>query len=232
MVTGDCLDVMRDMGDASVDIVVTDPPYGIRYKSGFQRIGRGGDGRTIARDADFFTNIPGDEELTFQWLEPTHRVLRDECAIYCFTHWRTWCGLMSAMQGVGFTVKNMLVMRKSNHGMGDLRGAWAPKHELCLFATKGRHLLRHPEGRRPDVIDVPILFSGARRYHPAQKPTRWFDDIILASSDERGIVLDPFAGSGSIGVSALQAGRKYTGIEKDSEMADIARTRLRSMRCM
>jgi len=97
---------------------------------------------------------------------------------------------------------------------------------LVLFATKGRHILNFPDGREKDVIDVPVKFSGARRLHPNEKPESWYAPFILNSSNEGDTVLDPFFGSGTVGVVCNKLNRKYIGIEIDPVLCEKAYRRL------
>lgn len=147
--------------------------------------------------------------------------------MYVFAHWSKWSELYSATEAVGFNLKNMIVLNKSNHGMGDLGGSYAPKHELLLFATKGKHSLLFPHGRVDDVWNVPVKFSGSRRFHPNEKPVNWIVPAIENSSELGQVILDPFMGSGTTGVVAVQMGRNFIGIEKDAQYVKVAEQRIK-----
>lgn len=226
---GDCRDYLGTLPSMCVDLIVTDPPYGIQYKSGRQTVDRQrslkGEGSIVCRE-QYFSSIAEDQRLLTDWIKEGHRVLKDNGAIYVFAHWSKWCHLHLAMSEVGFSVKNMIVLNKSNHGMGDLTGSYAPKHELLLFAVKGKHKLTFPEGRINDVWNVPVKFSGAKRFHPNEKPIEWFIPAVENSSNEGDVVLDPFMGSGTTGIVATSMGRKFVGAEKDREYFKIAEERI------
>lgn len=211
---GDCMELMKGLPD--IDAIITDPPYGINYKSGHQRYDGRQTGKSIKiRDADYFGEILNDDELPLLWLPLAYDCLKDGGAMYIFCHWSVWGQLERAVSCTGFRVKNMIVMSKSNHGMGDLKGSYAPKHELVLFATKGRHLLRFNRGRDADVIPAIIPYSGAYKPHPNYKPGSWVRGFILNSSPETGLMLDPFCGSGSFLLEARKLNRNAIGIELD-----------------
>jgi len=214
--------------DSSVDLIVTDPPYGIDYKSNRQGIDRkisnAREGDIVVRE-QYFEKIKNDDTVPTDWLKEAFRVLKNDSAIYIFCHWTKWAALSAGVEQHGFKIKNMIVLNKSNHGMGDLKGSYAPKHELLLFAVKGKHVLRFPP-RGKDVWDVPIKFTGAHRLHPNEKPLKWMIPAIAASSDANGLVLDPFCGSGSTLEAAKENGRKYLGFDIDIKWVEIASKRL------
>ena len=211
----DCLDVMAKMANSSVDLIITDPPYGINYKSNKQNCDTRQE-KTIKKDrSEYFDQIIGDSDIPLDWLSEAYRVLKDGSAIYIFCHWSKWSLLAYGVENAGFKIKNMIVLNKSNHGMGDLKGSYAPKHELLLFATKGRHILNFPEKRMNDVLDVPVKYSGAKRLHPNEKPTSWLEPFILNSSRKMDVVFDPFAGSGSTGAACLKMNRVFILVELD-----------------
>jgi len=222
---GDCDHILADFPDESVDLILTDPPYGIRFRSNRQKVTRNHLGKNVKVDRPFyFEEVHGDGEVPLSWLSHAYRLLKPNCAIYIFCHWTKWNILYQAVQAHGFDVKNMIVMNKSNHGMGDLEGSFGPQHELLLMAAKGRHLLR---GKRlGDVWNVPVLYSKSHRLHPEEKPLRWLTPAICASSDPGDLVLDPFAGSGSTLVAASTEGRDYCGIEVDPTHFDTMQKRL------
>jgi|APSaa5957512622_1039677.scaffolds.fasta_scaffold117893_1 site-specific DNA-methyltransferase (adenine-specific) len=211
----ECEEILSKRKPLSIDLIVTDIPYGINYKSNKQNQDTRS-GKTIKIDRDeYFTEINNDDEIPIEWLNDAYRILKDNSAMYIFIHWSKWGELKLAVEGVGFKVKNMIVMNKSNHGMGDLKGDYAPKHELVMFATKGRHILNRVDGRKKNVIDVPVKFSGAKRLHPNEKPLSWAETFIQESSKERDIVLDPFMGSGFVGKASLKHSRRFIGIDND-----------------
>lgn len=216
---GDCLELFPHLRDGEIDMIVTDPPYGISFESNKQGYNTRVSSRVKQSKPKFFKEIAGDSALPLEWFEQAYRVMKNGAAIYVFCHWSKWDSLHRAMAPL-FTVKNMLVLNKSNHGMGDLAGSYAPKHELCLFASKGKHRLRFPNGRSKDVLDVKVKYSGARRKHPNEKPQSWATALIENSTNIGDIVLDPFAGSGSFVREADRLGRVGIGFEVDSQWID------------
>ncbi len=129
---------------------------------------------------------------------------------------------MDAMRIAGFTVKSVLVWDRMHHGMGDLKGSFAPRYDTCIFAVKGRYTL--PGGRPDDVIQCQRVNSAAL-VHPNEKPVDLMRQLVEVTTRPGAIVFDPFAGSGSTLVAAALTGRQYIGIEISAEHHATAQRR-------
>lgn len=216
IINGDCIKGMRLMNDSSVDLVVTDPPYLMNYRS--NRRVSSDKFRHIANDVD-------SHDLIADYFAECHRILKDDTAIYAFCSWHHIDFFKTEFER-HFKLKNIIVWNKNNHGSGDLKGAYAPKHEFVLYGHKGRSLFR--EKRIPDVIDCAKIPS-AKLTHPTEKPTDLLDLFIRNSSDVGDVVFDGFAGTGSTLISAARNNRKFVGFELDEEYTGIARERLEAV---
>jgi site-specific DNA-methyltransferase (adenine-specific) len=202
VLTGDCLAVLPTLPAGSVDLVLTDPPYLVRYRD--RR------GRTIANDDQ------GD------WLRPAfaeiHRVLREDAYAVSFYGWQATDQFMSAWKAAGFRVVGHVVFTKDYPSSV---GAMGRCHESAYVLAKGRP--RQPPSPIGDVL--PFVYTG-NRHHPTEKPALSLLPLITAFSAEGELVLDPFCGSGSTLVAAKAVRRRYLGIELDPVHADTARRRL------
>ncbi|MCX7834488.1 MAG: site-specific DNA-methyltransferase [bacterium] len=208
--------------DESVDLIVTDPPYAIGYRS---------NRRTVLPK---FNHIQLDDNR--DWIEDfcktSYRVLKPNSHFYCFCRWDTYPYFFVALQSVGFHMKRTLVWVKDNHGSGDLRGDYAPQDEWIIFAVKGRKNLIAP--RISNVIEIPKI-SSSKLVHPTEKPIDLLKVLISKSTIPRefssepvppATILDPFMGSGSTGVAAIKLGHQFIGIEIDEEYFETACLRL------
>ena len=214
---GDCLEIMGGIKDKSVDLIVTDPPYLMDYQSNRRK------------KEDRFDKIKNDKEnymLIQDYLEECHRIMKDNTAIYCFCSWHNIDFFKNEFEK-HFKLKNILVWNKNNHGTGDLKGSYAPKHEFILFGHKGRTLLR--EKRIADVIDCPKISSN-KLTHPTEKPQDLLEIFIKQSSDVGSIIFDGFMGTGSCGIAAKKLNRNFIGIELDEKYFNIAKNRLENIR--
>ena len=214
---GDCLEIMGGIKDKSVDLIVTDPPYLMNYQSN----------RRKKEDRfDKIKNDKGNYMLIQDYLEECHRIMKDNTAIYCFCSWHNIDFFKNEFEK-HFKLKNILVWNKNNHGTGDLKGSYAPKHEFILFGHKGRTLLR--EKRIADVIDCPKISSN-KLTHPTEKPQDLLEIFIKQSSDVGSIIFDGFMGTGSCGIAAKKLNRNFIGVELDEKYFNIAKDRIENIR--
>lgn len=209
---GDCLERMKEIPDGSVDMILTDPPYGMDFQSN----------RRVVKDK--FNKIENDKNV--EWLPPfveeSYRVMSDNTSIYCFCSWHNIDIFKREIEKL-FKIKNIIVWVKNNHGSGDLKGAYAPKHEFVIYAHKGRSLFR--EKRTPDVMEFAKIHS-SKLQHPTEKNIEMLKVFIKNNSDEEQTILDPFMGSGSTGVAAKNLNRNFIGIEMDEGYFNIAQDRI------
>lgn len=212
MINGNTFDIIKTIEDQSVNMILTDPPYGMDYQS---------NRRT---KSDKFSKISNDNAL--DWLDgfvnESYRVLKDDSAMYVFCSWHN-VDVFKASFERKFKLKNILVWVKNNHGSGDLKGSYAPKHEFILFMNKGRSIFRN--GRKPDVFECDKV-SGSKMVHPTEKPIELLKTFILDSSDENDLIFDPFMGSGTTGIAAKETNRNFFGIELDETYYNIAKNRI------
>lgn len=182
--------------------------------------------RRIKQDKfDYIMNDINSEEMIIKYIEECFRILKDNTAIYLFCSWHHIDFFKQEFEKY-FKLKNLIVWNKNNHGSGDLKGAYAPKHELILYGHKGRSLFR--EKRIPDVIDFPKVPS-KQLLHPTEKPVGLLELFIKNSSDKDNIIFDGFMGSASTVIACLNTGRQYIGFELDNKYYNIANERVNQL---
>jgi site-specific DNA-methyltransferase (adenine-specific) len=207
---GDCRDIMRTLTPGSVDAVITDPPYGINFQSNHRSRGK-------------FTRVANDEQPFVWWLPDAFTALKDGGAVVCFCRWDTQEAFRLAIEWAGFTVKSQVIWDREWHGMGDLKAAFSPRHDVIWFATKGS--FNFP-GKRPASVLRSQRISGESLRHPNEKPVDLMRKLIEAVTPQSGVVLDPFAGSGATLIAAHGAGRSCIGIEIDQTYYEAIQKRL------
>lgn len=209
----DCLKVLKEINDESIDLVLTDPPYLMNYKS---------NRRVKMKTFEKIKNDIDSYELISNYLEECFRIMKNNTSIYCFCSWHHIDFFKQEFEKY-FKLKNIIVWNKNNHGTGDLKGSYAPKHEFILYGHKGRDLLR--EKRIPDVIDCSKIPS-KKLTHPTEKPLELLEIFIRQSSDEGDTILDGFMGTGSTGIACMNTNRNFIGIELDENYFNLAKERL------
>jgi len=211
---GDCLELMNGIPDNSIDLIITDPPYGIDYQFN--------NNKNIKFDVLKNDNKPFN--LT-EYLNQFKRIIKNKKGIYIFTRFDIYPKWYKEINSF-FKIKNCIVWNKTGRlGAGDLKGQYGLNHEFIIYATNGRHILN--EKREKDVWKHQRTPKGEYCGHPTQKPTKLISKIIKKSSEEGDVILDPFAGGGSTGIAAQNTNRDYILIEKEQKYIDIIKDRLR-----
>ncbi len=224
---GDCLEVLKTLEAGSVDAVVTDPPYGKSFHDGGIS-GKPSKKWSTPAPAKFAgLKIVGDAKPDTTICFELSTILKGSGAVYIASQWMTEAPWIDALHGSGLMVRNRLIWAKPFHGAGDLATTFGPQHESLIFATKGRHVLRG--GRDGDVWFEPIGAMGCFRKskrHPNEKPIALVRWMIEKSADPGDTILDPYMGSGTTGVAAVQMGMNFIGIEIDPTYFAIAEKRI------
>jgi site-specific DNA-methyltransferase (adenine-specific) len=219
IILGDCLEVMKDIPDNSIDLIVTDPPYGIEYSSnGGPRVSKERK-QKIAKE----TMLNGDTFIEINWFIEMYRVLKSGGALYCFCSWNSFSEFENKIMSSKFKIKTPLIWDKGNCGMGDLKGDYGNQTEIIIFAHKDRHILNGGRDRNILSFQRP---ADAYRLHPTQKPEQLIQYLIEKSSNENEIILDPFLGSGTTTLSCQKTKRNFVGIEISEKYWKIANDRL------
>jgi site-specific DNA-methyltransferase (adenine-specific) len=199
---GDCARILPTLAGESVDLVLTDPPYGVRYRDRH--------GRTIANDDDLSPVLGAFADL--------YRVLKPDSLCVCFYGWNRVDEFFAAWTAAGFYPVGHVVWHKS---YASSRRFLQARHEQAYLLAKGRP--RPPPEPVPDV--QPWEYSG-NRSHPTEKAVGILKPLIRSFTRPGHLVLDPFSGSGSTAVAAALAGRRYLGIELEERYCAVARARL------
>lgn len=207
---GDCLEIMDRLIDegVKVDCILTDPPYGMNFKSNYRK--------------EKYNSIVNDDNLDFikNYFSKCYTLLKEDTHIYCFCSWHNIDKFKMEFEKY-FKLKNIIVWEKNNTSMGDLKGSYAPKHEFILYGHKGRRLRNG--FRYADIIKANRTNN---KLHPTQKPVDLLEIFIKQSTDKNDVVFDGFMGSGTTGVACMNTNRKFIGIELDNNYFDIASKRI------
>lgn len=193
-----------------VDAIITDPPYLINYKSGFRK----------DKSHDFCTPIVGDddEDLIKAYIKKCYELMKDNTAMYMFCS-STRVDIFKQELERYFKVKNMIIWKKNNHTVGDLKAAFGRCYEVLFLANKGRKFFN---GHRLTDIWEFKRVSPKYQIHQNQKPIELIELAIEKHTDEGDLIFDGFMGSGTTGVAARKLNRKFIGVEIEAQYFNMA----------
>jgi site-specific DNA-methyltransferase (adenine-specific) len=208
---GDCLELMKQIPDGSIDMILTDPPYGIKYQSNFR-----------TKSEQFAVLKNDDNDMRFIAYAEFSRILKMNTVCIVFAAWKNVASDIIELQKY-FDIKNIVVWWKHGGGLGDLKHSLLTDYELAIICHKGKARIR---GKRDGSVWECAKVNPNKMVHPTQKPEELVERLIEKFSDPDNIILDPFLGSGTTAVAAVNTGRHYIGFELDSGYFDIACKRL------
>ena len=208
---GDALDVLDHLIDTgtTVDAVVTDPPYASGSRSEASRSSSG----AMLRGGRFAASPIENDQMTttgFVWLLRaialrSRHMLPDGGSFLSFIDWRQWPNLVGALETCNLRIQGMVVWDKGHFGLGN---GFRAQHELVCHASKGVPTIHHKGTGN-------VLHAGRIEPtdHPSPKPLGLMETLIDVVTPTGGVVLDPFAGSGTTLAAAAAGGRRAIGIE-------------------
>ena len=211
----DCLNVLKDIEDNSIDLVVTDPPYEV-ITGGRNGGVKGKPSGILTENKQLMKSIPKAD----LWLSECFRVMKDGTHIYIMTNTLNLTNYLNIINDVGFKLHNLLVWNKNN----TTPNRWYMKNcEYVIFARKGfAKPINNPSSQTVHNFDNII----GNKKHPTEKPVDLMKLYVENSSQVGDTVLDPFMGSGSTGVACKELGRNFIGVELDKQYFDIATKRI------
>lgn len=211
ILNGDSLEILKTLDDGSIDVVITDPPYGVNYISNASKYDN-----TITK-----RGLLNDGIEAFELLDKTCKILQNKTAdnshLYFFCSWPVFSKFESIISKY-FTIKTPLVWDKKSFAKGDLYNDWANQTELIIYCVKGKKGFNKRKG---NVLSFTRLHT-SKMVHPTQKPTELIKELLSASAYKNDFVVDPFMGSGSTIKACNEMNIKSLGIELDKEMFNIA----------
>ena len=232
---GDSLKLLKKIEPKSVDMIFADPPYflssgGVSCHSG----------RQVSVDkAEWDKTITLEEKLAFnrKWLRLCREVLKDNGTIWISGTLHNIYSIGVALELEGFSIINNITWQKANPAPNLACRCFTHSTETILWARKqltpkkkGNHyfdysLMKEMNGGKQmkDVWNIPMVSKKEKKYgkHPTQKPEALLERIILASSKENDLIVDPFNGSGTTGIVCKKLNRKYIGIDESKEYLEL-----------
>ena len=244
--TGDCVDVLAALPEKSVDLIFADPPYNLQLKQELYRPNRTRvDG--VDDTWDQFSSFESYDEFTRRWLTACRRTLADDGTLWVIGSYHNIFRVGRIMMDLGYWILNDVQWHKTNP-MPNFRGVrftnatetliWAKKSERQKRYTFNHQVMKQlNDGKQMTSVWRLPLCAGKERIkdargkkvHSTQKPEALLQRVILASSNEGDLVLDPFLGSGTTCAVARRLNRRSIGIEQEPRYVTIAQRRLESI---
>lgn len=210
----DCLEGMKRIPDGTVNLIVTDPPYLINYKTNHRK----------TKDHKFSNAIANDTRPEFitEYIKECHRIMKDDTAMYMFCSFDKVDFFKQELEKF-FKVKNMIIWVKNNHTAGDLKAQFGKKYEIVFLVNKGRALFN---GKRLTDIWEFVRVAGKKQLHQNQKPLELIKQCVEKHSVAGDIVFDGCMGSGTLALACLETDRNFIGFEINKEECEIANNRI------
>lgn len=223
----DTIEGLKSLGDNSVDLIVTDPPYGIADEIK-KTIHRGKLQSTKEAWGKWDSFHPFDYDTFIrQVLSECYRVLKPGGSIYMFLAVEQVGHFVRKAVQRGFKYRKLLAIVKKTPQPSIYKNSWRGAFELCMYLTKGTTKTFNFISQS-DLVNVYTQDTRRRESkHPTEKPLELIRRMIKVSSKPGDLVLDPFMGSGTTAVACKQLGRQFLGFERDLEYLKMAEERLR-----
>ncbi len=235
---GDVLDVLGKLPKESIDLIFADPPYNLS-NDGFTCYA----GKRVSVNKGKWDKSRGTEEdfkFHSKWIKACHRVLKQNGSLWVSGTYHSIYACGFALQKQGWHIINDICWYKPNAAPNLSCRMFTASHETLLWVRKNKsskHIFNYDiikngnwskdfikkQGKQMRSIwAINTPKNGEKKYgkHPTQKPETLLERIVLASSNEGDIVLDPFCGSATTGVAAIRYNRKFVGIDAEKEYLD------------
>ncbi|MEX0569597.1 MAG: site-specific DNA-methyltransferase [Candidatus Njordarchaeota archaeon] len=224
---GNALELLKKVPSESIDLVIADPPFGIDFRGR-----RSNYNRKRENVLPVYNEIPKEQYLDFsrRWISETYRILKETGSIYIFSGWTNLKDILIAVDDAGFITINHLIW-KYQFGVYTKR-KFVTSHYHIIFAVKNekKYKFNKIEHYPEDVIIMKRDYWKGVKKPPTRLPIELVKKLILYSTDEGDIVLDPFMGSGTTAVACILTNRYYIGFEIVPELVEFATNRVQKIK--
>lgn len=229
IICGDAVQAMKEFPDGSIDLVITSPPYNLKNSTGNgMKDGRGGKWANAALQKGYTHHddcMPHDEYVKWQrdCLTEMMRLIPENGAIFYNHKWRVQNSLLQDRQDIvgGFPVRQIIIWKRKG-GLNFNTGYFLPTYEVIYLIAKSKFRLTPKANSYGDVWE---FTQEMKNDHPAAFPVTLIDRIV--SSTNARVILDPFMGSGTTAISAINFNRNYVGIDISPEYCKMAEERIK-----
>lgn len=240
LIYNDIFKAIKKFEDKSVDMIFADPPYflsndGITCSGGkMVSVNKGEWDRTLS--------IKEKHKFNKKWIKECYRVLKDNGTIWISGTLHNIYSIGMALEEEGFKIINNITWQKTNHPPNLSCKTFTHSTETILWARKDLKKVKYTfnynimkelnnNKQMKDVWTTSLTKPSEKKCgkHPTQKPLEILDKIILASTKENDLILDPFCGSSTTGISAVRLNRRYIGIDNEKEYIELSKRRYKEI---
>lgn len=241
LIYNDVFKAIKKIEDKSIDMIFADPPYflsndGITCSSGkMVSVNKG--------DWDRVLSIKEKHKFNRKWIKECYRVLKDNGTIWISGTLHNIYSIGMALEEERFKIINNITWQKANPPPNLACKTFTHSTETILWARKDLKRIKYTfnydnmkklnnNKQMKDVWTTSLTKPSEKKYgkHPTQKPLEILDKIILASTNEKDLILDPFCGSSTTGISAVRLNRRYIGIDNEKEYIEISKRRFEEIK--
>jgi len=247
IIQGDCIEELRKFPDNSIDLIFADPPYNMQLKNALYRPNNTKvDG--VDDEWDKFASFSEYDNFCISWLKECRRILKDTGSIWVIGSYHNIFRVGNIMLNLGFWILNDVTWYKTNPMPNFLGTRFTNATETLLWCSKGEQFKKYTfnhkvmkkyngEKQMTSVWQIGLCIGEERikgddgkKAHSTQKPEELLKRVILSTSKQGDIVLDPFFGTGTTGAVAKKLKRNFIGIEKETEYIILAKNRINSIK--
>lgn len=216
---GDCLELMKQIEDKSIDLVLTDPPYNISRKTNFSSM-KGHRGTSME-----FGKWDENTDIT-SFIKEIPRILKIGANVVIFNCWENLGDISKIMKENNIEPKRCLVLNKSNPAPFNRDRMFVNDVEFAIWGVFKNENWTFNRINKLEKCIFNTTVQG-RMFHPTMKDIKVIERLLLLLSNEGDIILDPFLGSGTTAIACLKLNRKFIGIEKEPDYVKIANARIK-----
>ncbi len=241
LINNDTFDTLKQFDEKSFDMIFADPPYflsnnGITCSSGrMVSVNKGNWDKALSVNDKY--------EFNRKWIHECYRILKDKGTIWISGTLHNIYSIGMALEEEGFKILNNITWQKTNPPPNLACKTFTHSTETILWAKKDLKKVKYTfnyalmkelnnNKQMKDVWTTSITKPSEKKNgrHPTQKPLEILERIILASTNENDLILDPFCGSSTTGIAAVKLKRNYIGIDNEKEYLDLSIRRYKEIK--
>jgi DNA modification methylase len=247
IILGDCVEELKKIPENSIDLIFADPPYYMQLKNALYRPNNT-KVDCVDDEWDKFGSFSEYDDFCIAWLKECKRILKDTGSIWVIGSYHNIFRVGNIMLNLGFWILNDVTWYKNNPMPNFLGTRFTNATETLLWCSKGENLKKYTfnhktmkkyngDKQMTSVWQIGLCIGqerlkgeGGKKAHSTQKPEELLKRVILSTTKQGDIVLDPFFGTGTTGAVAKKLKRNFIGIEKESEYITLAKKRIKSIK--